>query len=33
MVAVAGCDVNAMQFGKALVLALDGFDKKKACQL
>ncbi|UCA44925.1 hypothetical protein [Pseudochrobactrum sp. XF203] len=33
MVAVAGCDVNAMQFGKALLLALDGFDKKKACQL
>lgn len=33
MVAVAGCGVNAMQFGKALVLALDGFDKKKACQL
>lgn len=33
MVAVAGCDVNAMQFGKALVLVLDGFDKKKACQL
>ncbi len=33
MVAVTGCDVNAMQFGKALVLALDGFDKKKACQL
>ncbi|GAA0610612.1 hypothetical protein [Paenochrobactrum glaciei] len=33
MVAVAGCDVNAMQFGKALVVALDGFDKKKACQL
>ncbi|MBB6262558.1 hypothetical protein FHS77_003136 [Paenochrobactrum gallinarii] len=33
MIAVAGCDVNAMQFGKALVLALDRFDKKKACQL
>lgn len=33
MVPVAGCNVNAMQFGKSLVLVLDGLDKKKACQL
>lgn len=33
MVSVAGCNVNAMQFGEALVLVLDGFDKKKTCQL
>lgn len=33
MVPVAGCNVNAMQFGKALVLVLDGLDKKKTCQL
>lgn len=33
MVPVAGCGVNAMQFGKALVLVLDELGKKKTCQL
>jgi hypothetical protein len=33
MVPVEGCNVNAMQFGMALVFVLDGFDKKKTCQL